>query len=1677
MKRSTLFLSLVVLATACEPEPIPEAPPLFSAYDPTQSCPNASEIGWDLTTGGGLEPLKRNSVGDTVKLLTVNLTNCGVTPMELRGSCDGEAECQKAVTCDDSAAEVTYACGTEPATYKARVEGTGSERFIRVSCGQPMTILRAIYAPASPTPADISAQLAATCSGKRRCSNGASGYSLNSFRDPHPNNSKTVKVTYRCGVEGLERVAEYDDFKLDFYCPTVASKFEVRENIRIVSALPRLRISYDPYYSTQLQYAEELKQQLVKACDGKPQCEVTFTGLRASGAAPANWYARGGGSENFVLRGTDQMGWLDKRLINGSTLRIGGELLIVGYTCGAGSAVYYRALDPQSPYPTNKATLKCGDFVTITGVDKENNFGTLVADPVLTQVMKDRCDGKRTCSPAGYIGGAGMGFFTGPDGGIQQLGNRTRYRYACGTLVNSVTKETTIDQYQSANAIDFDCPTSATDLLETGVRLVSVSPSERTLELSRLCGGRDTCVAPTGVTATYRCADDPAVKATGSANGNDAARRLDCRTAINVVAVTNDGSSQPCFDAPQSTSCSGQLGTCNYYPTFAAWTGYASGSRFRCGTATVSYTCGCDPTIRSNRYAPNPRDGLVYFLDQNAPAVLTCPSVATACTGKACVPKVCTGATRRNADLACVNDANIKPTHFGTQPVVNNWVPLPDGGSDPIGSPMPAPGAGGAYTYKSDFPYSVFTAVTYKTDDGTALNDKTSGVVWAYDQFEKKTGATAPDGGVLTQTVFGMRCIIGEASLRGAERPSPVAGYRFALMGGKGQTIPTTCFEQDGYNDPATSFFDASKRAGLEESQFRSRYDFSRSWVVSSFDPHGLSSSRRRLISPGVMSIAVGTNPIGFFYDPRRDYVSMMDYYAQSAQFAAAAPARFVPSTEIELGALLQTVSYGDLTLDVEEPDYLPSLDIDFGWYLRGDAPANPYSPRTRVANNPANTSLRDRNLRMTVEMARVDSSLANPWQANNSVQFPSLPLSGGNNFLQTNHQRVQITPAVRKRLMTLRTGLDPGAVVTSPDGFMSDLLDDDTEFMVRTCIDLDGSSHTPADTSLDNATLPSLNGYTLKVAKRCSTPKSIVFRRQLFVRPKIPAAQRELKNDKGNVQPTGDRDIGGNNANGAQVGCVRDCTTNADCGNGTCIAGPNGTIGSCTKTPENRQCKDDQRAEGGMSGQLPVSMFDSRSTSSSSASTQRAGEPLTVGCGSARSAVLSFIVLEPPMRCENRLDTPEKWKLQMSFAPDLNPLIALFQGKKYGVFNTDAKKTLMETKRGKPVVRAAERGKFFSKDGFKSWLSPTSEGLGISAGREFFINIGPVPITVEIGAALGVGFKLDLELGGERSSIENSTSTGAMSNNYPCVRAGDTTCYTVEDSPKTFDDALAACKNKGGMLAIARSGGLLNDLNRAIGLANGVSDGGVSASSPAYWIGAQTAYNYEFNGCADGGFLDGGSEGCRTRSSTTYQWLEGGGFASQRGLTPAHVNVDNNHAFPNLALAASPVPVRAGVTYQRSTANGTVGTANTSSQLPYICGYASATEVKSNYNEVKFNLEFSIGFNASVCLPSNRLGVCVGFGLQIFTASWQWGLKHLNVEVFRTQFGQKKLYRLFGETENTGVWERKLLDGSVDFQLKFFFFSQSFKIKEFGAATNPALRFDGEIYSPVITPFAEEFK
>lgn len=479
------------------------------------------------------------------------------------------------------------------------------------------------------------------------------------------------------------------------------------------------------------------------------------------------------------------------------------------------------------------------------------------------------------------------------------------------------------------------------------------------------------------------------------------------------------------------------------------------------------------------------------------------------------------------------------------------------------------------------------------------------------------------------------------------------------------------------------------------------------------------------------------------------------------------------------------------------------------------------------------------------------------------------------------------------------------------------------------------------------------------------------------------------------------------------------------------------------------------------MGGQFPLTMLNARSDTTTTVTVARAGEPITSSCAKTNGTALGFAVLNPMPLCENRADSPTGWELKFEIAPNLDPVIAFFKGKKYGVFNTDAKKSLLKRK-GISVSRS--KG---------SPLGGLSDGLGLSAGREFYVTIGPVPIVVEVGASIGFSFKAEFEYKGESAKAELN-GTPQQSSYYPCVNVSNSTCYSVNNTPLSFNDALTECKNKGGLLALALTASQLSGLNSAIG-----------TSTSTYWIGAQTSYAYDYPACETNGgkFIDGGvgpngtfSPACKSASATSYEWLRGGPIAYQRGLAPAILpGTNKNNAFANLTLPASPIPVKSGVTYQRVGSGYSVSSSPLDSRYPSICSYDGASEVKASSFSKKFNIEFNIGLNAALCVPSNRIGACISIDFQIFQALWGFGSSNLEVNVFRGVNTARYQQSLFGESENTGKWERKLLSGTLNFELRFYLYDQQFKIKEF--ALSKDLLFDGDIYPTSNTPYFRRFR
>lgn len=1612
----------------CEEPPTYDEPPLFQAYDPLVSCP-ADKVGWDLSTGGGLEPLERSPVGDAIKVRSSSLANCGLLETEVRTACDGRGLCRKDVTCDDGS--VDYVCGTETAVYKARVDSTSGTRGITLSCGSPITIVKALYAPTAIAPADISLQLSARCSGKRRCAGGPSGYELNGYADPAPNQSKLVRVTYLCGTETTNRTIDVDDFRLDFFCPDPAPR-PMREPMKVQFANPRLKYGSPVLTASNASYAAQLLTQISAACEGKNECEVTFTGKFADGTTPPYWKPNDPNAGWYTSE-PDELGWLVVWRSPAGWLNIGANYLIVGYTCGAGTFVEKRAIDPMAAAPNNTLRLKCGESLTVTGVDSKTDGGTFVADPALTSIVKTRCDGHRACTPPAYVGTLGPGRYKSADGGYASLGPAQTYKFTCGS--ETTVRTAVVDNSASVNLAQVECPAPAMDLTAPGIRLVSVSPADRTLEVSRQCTGRDQCAVPSGVTAQYRCVDSPSVKT------SDATGKLSCGLAIFIKTV-----SPGCYAPPPPDWCGTAVGSCNFVATQLP---SVQGCPAR---PTVTYTCGCDPTVRT------------VTGERAGEARLDCPALsqATACSKKGCVPKYCYGAQKRDVNLQCVDDSTLVPTFFNAEPVIVEWRALGDGGTDltpPAAASRPATAA--AQLIKSDYPYQPFTFLALQTDGNREISRKAHALLWAYDEFIPRSGAKNVDGGTLPSFSDGFRCVVSETGLDGAPR----FGSESIVAGGTGQTFHPRCFDQDRLNDPGTSTFDAAMRVGLTDGQFRDRYTRSGSYVTVSLDPHGVATVPKRRTYNGydVNWVSKAVNPVGFFYDPKRDYLSLFDYYSQTWGEAASFPVQWVASTQIELAVTDMNVAYGDLLVDVEDENALPEFDVDMRWFLRGDSPANPYSLKTRVANNPANTSLADRNLSMTVEMARIDPSLNNLWAPSNSVRFPAKALSGGNNFLQTDRAHVAITPALRKRLLTVRKTATSVSPTATPDGFMANILDADTAFLVRTCIDFDGASRAiEAAIAPEGTSLPSLNGYSVKVSKRCSEPRTVVFRRQLYVRPTIPATQDEKPADRGAVQPQGDRDVGGPQSNGVELGCIRQCMVSADCGEGgVCTPGANGALGTCNKTPDNQRCRDTSVSQGGMGGQFPISLYEVRTQATVERSfVQRAASNNTNTCTQTRGSVLTFTVSAPAAECTASPDGPVKSHFQTSFSPNIQGIIDLVKAIRSrtppGGIKPDASKA--------NNVRKAFGGKIkaWSKDRKKGKQEP-AEGVAVGISKEFFITIGPVPISIEISATASLGFKFELERDTEQAKVGMTTEF------YPCVNASNTSCYSAENTEATFDDALTACNEKGGSLALVRTAAMNTAFTNALNTQSGV-----------YWIGAQSQYVYEYPPCADGGvFIDGGtgpngafSQGCKDASGTGYVWLRGGSIASQLGLAPAILSGSNqNNTFTNVSLPASFVPDKAALTYSPGARQ--VSADRVTARHRYACGYDSATEVYTSKFEKKFNIEFGIGVGAAICLPSSRIGVCAVVDFKIFEASWSIGSSNQETNVYRGTGNARYRQSVFGENGNFGTWERKALEGSFSVELRFFFFSESFKVKEFGLVRGERnYPWNGDIFPPATTPY-----
>lgn len=1567
--RLRLALSCAALAlTAC---PAPEGePPLFNAKDLSVQCPTG-QVGWDFSTGGNDSAIVENSVSREITIDSATLGTCNYQG-DFAVDCDGRRDCTRLVKkttsppCAGGPLNLTYHCGDETPRYTVVLSGEASAQTVTLACAEPLTILSAVYgsnAPTAANQANITAAVASACTGKRRCGL-EDPYVLNNRQDVWPNNPKETLIRYYCGADPvLKETTVASGARVDIQCPLSEAKAATfRDTLRVQGVTCGSAATCS---APRQQAAQVWDKKVRDACEGKKSCRLRM--------------------DPFVS-------WRDTP----------GHDLMITYWCSSPQAPETRAFRTTAsdePY----VDLYCGTPIRI--VSATGTAANLVEARSLCD-YKSRCRLPQIEMPT--------------DGGFAFRG--ALYQYTCGDnafdvrtrdLGDSPICNRGVCRLRPADEMkrQIECDRYTNNLVG-GIRVVSatVGGADALLSTTNSCYGRDTCFyrlpgAFVNGSATYRCGNSYALKTATVRSTLPTGLEFSCRPDVKVVSLECD------YDDPNypenAKKCVKPLES--YFMTTPAHQLCAAGNSGVCDIqkrkaqiAHLKWTCGEDPRVYSYDGLGEPDPWGPHRFEILQPR---CETPETPYVAKACVPEFCAGNMRRDAKLACVPDATKTQTEVFTAPFVKTWLPGADGGTSQWGG-------ADTTTLTEDFPFQVFSFTQYKAAGGVRLPPTTGVTVWAYDEFLAKPGATSVPAS--KRTTYGFRCVVSEAPIRDAEYSPTSPGFRRVINGGKGGVLPTTCYRQN-VDDGRNAWFDAARRVGMPESQFRAAYDRRTSWLVSAFDAQGRFAAKRadnRLLN--------AVNPIGFFYDSANGWIDQFGFYAQSTDYRFKKEVTFVESSEIQLSAMSATLREAQVKLDVGKPALLPTFDVDLTWSQRGDSPSkNPLSPRSLLAPSAA-VPLNQRNLRATIELGR-KSATEDEWVTVNATSFPAAGLGSGNAMSQTQRLSAALTPALRERLLAVK-GTDAANLQTA-DGFMRSFDEDQTLFRVRVCMDFDGVTHALGTANTTSASLDDRGvtaqrdgaTYGLKFVKRCAESAPLLLQRELFIFPTTPYVTVEAPANSASSPRQGDSASGSTNDMGNQSGC--------------------------TETGGRQTCSGQSRNGMTTGGQFSLSAFD---TGSGDETTQDSTVKTTTL--SSNMTVFGFKIFDLSGGGNAMPQSPGAWQVQIDLSPNLQAISDAWKSRRTGGVKTAADGKKMKPKAKKGLSALASK---FERD-----------GLALKLGKEFPFTLGPFPFVLEVSFTVGFGFGASVRLSGDYQS-----TTSMVNPKYPCLKSTPGECFIAypesgqPQTPKTFEDALQDCRFKGGTLAEVRSASDLAEVTSAASM--------VGTANSALWLGGQAAYQYADPRC------DVTRDArCAGTSRTRWSWLTGNvPFANQRRQEPALLDpasLVGNHGFgTNLGILTSYVPDKGAVLFKKDTSR--LVSARITDTAAWVCMFDPANSYLEASMGVEVKAEFSMGFQAKICTPSTDIGFCLGVGLNLITAGVNVSADRSRILIFNNS---RVKVSLLGESKVEGSWEVAFMSGNFSAELNFLFWSTSWEIASYGGLYT----IGGDLFPAVISPYARTF-
>jgi hypothetical protein len=1569
------------------------APPLFNAIDPSLQCP-AGQVGWDFTTGGNDADVVPARVGAEIKIQSVlyrcqdsfpNVTK-DLTAL-YRAECDNASLCERPILRDPELAEnslgacakrtliATYKCGNEPTLYDI------SRRYLPESSYQRQLVKLPKNLPTDKIVfacGDVITQ---------------KGYTIQIGEGQSPIQSgglSSCNGKRRCFSDDLVSMYRYGDApsRLTKYYYSCGSSPAVREAVIDNRAGNTNYIDFhcaDPGTASSAERAPVIylkETSYVNSPGGYgdlPPAIVKDVSDRLKAACEGRRscripVTRTAGYPQYTFGSFKMEYWCGNS--RGFT-----ETKYVNTNHIFGTGQYAG---------TGEIALQCGGVFNIVRAQ----IGNGAAD----WVSKACPPGARTCSIAPGTQPTGVSYFC--DNGDGASNN-----------INLEDTQTSDFQFRPRT---LECPlddTGATGIKITGLNYNGSAVGELpSIAALSECNGKQSCLIRTAGNAgspyQYRFRCPNTAETTSVRQGQF--EYLDCKPNVNALAVnllcTEPGNNNPAAYVRYSRSnapiCSGTSPTCSVpYGTYWSTT-YLQNN---CDNG-VSVTYQCNGVSQFAKFFPKglkTADGGHIGPDGGSILVgeISCPydpTVKPTTSSKKCIPATCPNNKKRNQEMDCVDDAQIavystlKATPYFEDP---SWNPVT--------------------TIKEGFPHISYMKVEHSAPNLTANQ---SGTLWAYDVFKKKDN-TGPE-------VKAFRCTIGSVAQNWDNGQVAVyGGWQTSESG----LLPSDCFKDPPYGDLTSSWYHGSRRSGaalgvMNEQQFRNNYKIIRTMVVAAFDPKGR-AIRSTLNAP---------NPVGFFYTPATGYIDQFDYLAQTSQFENERQITFAPSRQIELKATSGNLGVSQLVFDKETFKNPPVLDVDFGWNMLGDGPYHPFSDK-RVASSSNVAQLRFRNLRATVEIAKETSALPNKWVESNAAVVGSFPIGDGNAQEKKERFPVRLPPDVVSRIMSVKGAVSP----RRSDGWMNNNIEVNSVFKLRVCIDFDGISRAPGETSIDNRyTEASVGGvsYTLGVSRRCSDEYPFTAIRDLFPKPVLPINAAENPVENGNTTAQGGERVSSSDDVANQSGCRRQCTVNADCGAGGSCDKPANAIGVCRENTEAVQCKSAFRKGMVIGGKnFALSVVSVKNTGDTNAPRPRCATCVQTTSSSSNISLMNFNLVDSEEKKEGQLvPLGTKRETKISLGRVWSSVMQI--------------KDIVDkiNKVPKPV-------KVWYKPSFsKPWGGRDPlPGISFGISRDGYVMAGPVSIYLEVSFGASLSFDLAMKFINDQQTIATKTNQAQ----YPCL--GTVQCLKKSTTAKNYVDANEDCNLQGGRLVEPRTAAALTALKAVAG-------------SEDVWVGAQASHIFEDPTCTDLSTVTEAQKvarlaACKSSSVTRYHWINGNVafidtqasgtaynqslYASAHGFGTITSVPNNGSPLRSALLMKSTGALENHAITDKLSDSSSVKTGTAVKEAKYVCEFDPAGAYKATEFSIGPSLEFSIGLSASACVPSGVIGACLSAEFKFITVGISIEYGNKSMKIFDTQTTTQEPRATIGGKGAIAKWEWAALTGRLFAEIRFFIGSKEFNI------------------------------